>query len=329
MSKESKSTKKHNKKKVTIIVLSSVFAFLFVTFICAYFIIGNYFFKFALDATFAAVYNAPNEMVEEMPLPLTKTEWFANVPKSTEEIESDGYKLNAYKILADNNEHKWVIIIHGYRGQATDMTHYAYKFNEAGFNVLMPDLKGHGKSEGRYVGMGYTDSKDILKWIDVINSEDPDAKIVLHGVSMGAATVMFTTGLELPNNVVCAIEDCGYSNVYDQFEYVAKNVMNLPVVPLLMSSTDVFVRSRLGASLRDMSTVDALKNSTTPTLFIHGSEDTFVPFYMLEEVYNANKNLEKEKLVVEGASHGYSATLNESLYFETVFKFVNKYINKE
>ena len=69
-----------------------------------------------------------------------------------------------------------------------------------------------------------------------------------------------------------------------------------------------------------------MKKSTTPTMFIHGTEDNFVPFKMLDIVYNANPNIEKEKLVVEGANHGYSATLNPELYFESVFNFVSKYV---
>lgn len=316
---------KFSKKKKIIIVLSCILGTFLVLFISSYFIIGNFFFKYSLDATFATVHNAPNEMVVEMPIPKTEDEWFENIPKSEEEIASGGYALKAYKILASNNEHKWVIIIHGYRSKARDMSHYARKFYEEGFNVLMPDLKGHGQSEGKYVGMGYSDSLDILKWINVIIEEDSEAKIVLHGVSMGGATVMFTTGLKLPENVVCAIEDCGYSNVYNQFRYIAKEIMGLPIVDFLMGASDVFVRARMGASLKQMNVVDALKKSTTPTLFIHGDTDDFVPFKMLDEVYNANLGLEKEKLVIEGATHAYSATLEESLYFNSVFEFVEKY----
>ena len=317
-----------SKKTKVIVITSSVFGVILSLFVCAYFIVGNYFFKFALDATFSAVYNAPSdEFLVEMPMPKVMDEWFVEVPKTVKEIRSGGYTLKAYDIPAESDSHKWVITIHGYRSQARDMSHYAYMFHEEGFNVLMPDLKGHGKSEGKYIGMGYTDSLDILKWIDVIIEEDPEAKIVLHGVSMGGATVMFTTGHKLPQNVVCAIEDCGYSNVYKQFKYVAKEIMGLPLVDLLMSSSNVFVKARLGAKLQEMSTVKAVKKSTTPTMFIHGTNDNFVPYEMLDEVYNANNNLEKEKLVFDGATHGYSATLDEERYFNSVFTFVNKYLN--
>ena len=325
------SKKKLSKKAKITITLSSVFGAFLIIFICTYFIVGNFFFKFALEAnldmTASSVGDSFVEGIEDMPLPKLMDEWFVEVPKTTKDIKSGGYTLKAYDIRAEEETHNWVIIIHGYRSCARDMSLYAYKFYEQGFNILMPDLKAHGQSEGKYIGMGYSDSKDILKWINVIVDADPDAKIVLHGVSMGAATVMFTTGLDVPNNVVCAIEDCGYTSVYEQFKFVANDVMGLPVSNLLLSAANVFVKTRMGVSMQEMNTVKALKKSTTPTMFIHGDKDDFVPFGMLDKVYNANKNIEKEKLVIEGASHGYSATKDEVLYFNSVFTFVNKYIN--
>lgn len=315
------------KAKVASVVLASFVGSFLVLFLVAYAIIGSFFFKFALDATFAAVANAPSDMILEMPTPDTKPEWLENIPKTIREIKSDeGYSLKAYEILNNNNSHKWVITIHGYRGKSTEMSNYAYYFYNEGFNVLMPDLQGHGLSEGNYIGMGYRDRLDILKWIDLIIEQDPEAKIVLHGVSMGGATVMMTTGEKLPENVVCAIEDCGYSNVYEQFDYIVRHVLSLPFPKIIMSASDLSVRANLGVSLKDMDSISQLKKSTTPTLFIHGSEDTFVPFYMLDEVYNANPNLERQKLVIEGASHACSATVNPELYFSTVFEFIAKYI---
>lgn len=318
---------KKRKRKVAFITISVILAILFSLFLASYILIGSYFFKFSLDSSFDIVTQAPNDLVESMPLPERKQEWFDNIPKNVEEIRSDdGYKLKAYNISADNNEHKWVITIHGYRGNCLEMTNYAYHFYNKGFNVLMPDLKGHGSSEGKYIGMGYNDRFDVIKWINLIIDKDPEAKIVLHGVSMGGVTVMMTTGENIPKNVVCAIEDCGYSSVKEQFDYIAEEILDLPVKNFIMSAADLFVRMNLGYPLSDMDAVELLKKSRTPTLFIHGDSDNFVPFSMLDVVYNANNNIEKEKLVVEGATHAYSATHNPSLYFSTVFEFVDKYM---
>ncbi len=330
--KEEKSPKtKEQKFRTAIITVGSIAAVFMVLFLSIYFVAGSFFFKFALDANYAQSSNIPkdaNDLLEQMPLPDTEKEWLMNIPKTTPSIKSrdDGYNLVAYQILADNNEHKWVITVHGYRGSAKDNGHYAKAFYEKGFNVLMPDLEGHGNSEGKYVGMGYTDKYDILDWIDYIIELDPDAKIVLHGVSMGGATVMMTTGEKLPSNVKCAVEDCGYTNVYEIFKHVASEFLNLPFKNTLLSAVDLVTRVKLGVPLKQSDSVAALKKSTTPTMFIHGNKDTFVPFWMLDVVYNANNNIEKQKLVVEGATHGYSASLEPELYFKSVFEFVEKYI---
>ena len=190
----------------------------------------------------------------------------------------------------------------------------------------MPNLEGHGFSEGKYVGMGYTDRLDVLGWIDYIINKDALSQIVLHGVSMGGATVMFTTGEKLPANVKCAIEDCGYSNVKAIFKHVANEYLRVPFKNTLLSSLELIAKIKTGIDLDQANCVKALKKSTTPTMFIHGTEDNFVPFKMLDIVYNANKNIEKEKLVVQGANHAYSATFNPELYFNSVFNFVNKYV---
>jgi len=320
--------KKNKKKKVAIISVSAVLGVLFSLFLTLYFVAGNYFFLFALDARYETLSKAPDiEEINEMPLPDVKASWFKEAPKTIQTIESDdGYKLRAYQILADNTMHKWVITVHGYRGNARDTGHFAEAYYNKGFNVLMIDLKGHGLSEGKYVGMGYTDRLDLLKWIDFVIQQDPIAKIVLHGVSMGAATVMLATGESLPENVKCAVEDCGYSNVYDEFKYVAKRFLGLPFINTLISSVNVFAQHRMNIDLRDVDCVEAVKKSITPTMFIHGNQDTFVPFSMLDKLYNANPDLEKKKLIVDGASHGYSATLEPELYFSEVFDFVNNYI---
>lgn len=262
-----------------------------------------------------------------MPQPNTESEWFDNIEKTVEQIVSDdGYVLQAYRILSGSNNNKWIISIHGYRDRAYGMSDYAYHFHKQGYNVLLPDLEGHGMSEGKNVGMGYEDRFDIIKWINLIIDNNPDAQIALHGVSMGAATVMMTTGEDLPSNVKVAVEDCGYSNIYNQFKFVIKSVLKLPAPNLIIRSANLTTKIRFGKSLKDMNLISLLKKSKTPTLFIHGDKDTFVPFSMLNEVYNANNNIEKEKLVIEGAMHACSSTKNPNLYYSSVFKFIEKYM---
>lgn len=285
--------------------------------------VGNYFYNLALNP------NSSKSLILEQDTKETSAireeNWISDQSNyCDEEIESfDNLKLHGYKINNENSN-VWVITVHGYMGSGAKMASYAENFYNMGYNVLVPDLRGHGKSEGDYIGMGWNDRKDILRWIDLILKENNNAKIILHGVSMGAATVMMTSGEDLPENVKCIIEDCGYSSVVDEFEDKLKNIFNLPKTPILQAA-DLVSRVRAGYWFSDASSVNQLKKAKVPILFIHGDKDDFVPYDMLDKVYNA-ADVEKEKLVVEGAEHANSAYVNPELYWNTISNFINKHL---
>lgn len=242
-------------------------------------------------------------------------------------MSDDNLKLHGYEIENNNESDVWVVTVHGYMGRGYKMSSYAENFYDMGYNVFVPDLRGHGDSEGNYIGMGWSDRQDIMKWINYIIEQHKDAKIILHGVSMGAATVMMTSGENLPSNVKAIIEDCGYTSAWDEFYYQIDNLFSkLPKNPILYAS-DFVTKLKAGYGFKEASAIDQVKKSETPMLFIHGDEDKFVPFYMLDKVYNV-ANVEKEKLVVEGAAHAKSAFTNPELYWNTVSNFINKYINE-
>lgn len=115
----------------------------------------------------------------------------------------------------NKGSHLWAVVIHGYRGSHEGMTVYGRHYYDHGYNVLLPDLRGCGKSEGNYIGMGWLDRKDILKWIQWITERDPESEIVIHGVSMGGATILMTSGEKSPDQVKAFVEDCGYTSAWD------------------------------------------------------------------------------------------------------------------
>jgi hypothetical protein len=174
--------------------------------------------------------------------------------------------------------------------------------------------------------MGWPDRLDVISWINYINEKSSDCKIILYGVSMGAATVMMTTGEELPSNVKLAIEDSGYTSVWDELEYQMKKIFDLNSFPFL-NVASIITKIRAGYNFKEASSVEQLKKSVTPTLFIQGDSDEFVPSYMLDINYEA-ANCEKEKLVVEGAGHIGSSKIAPDLYWETIDNFIAKYIDK-
>lgn len=250
-------------------------------------------------------------------------DWFASEGQSASLQRPDGPVLRASYFPQEG--HKYAILFHGYTGGAWQMAPYGKVYYDMGWSVLTPDALAHGGSDGDYIGMGWLERPDVIGWIDRIISEDPEAEIVLHGVSMDGATVMMAAGEDLPDNVKCIVEDCGYSSVWDEFRLQLKNVFHLPAFPLL-DAASLVCRIRAGYGFKEASSVKQLQKATIPMLFIHGDADTFVPFSMLDVVYEACASSEKEKLVVADAAHGAAADTDPELYWDTVTAFVGKYI---
>lgn len=237
---------------------------------------------------------------------------------------SDNLKLHAYEVKNENKTDKWAIVVHGYTSEGKLLSSKAKHLYNMGYNVLVPDLRSHGTSEGNYIGMGWHDRLDIIDWINYIVKNNPNSEIALHGTSMGSDTVLMVSGEKLPSNVKAIVADCGYTSVYDEFSYQLKQLFNLPAFPI-MNFSDVVTHIRAGYCLNDASAINQVKKSTTPILYIHGDKDDFVPYYMMDELYNAT-NSEKEKLTIEGGEHANSDLVNPKLYWSTVNSFLEKYI---
>jgi len=250
--------------------------------------------------------------------------WLEQNAEETQIISYDGLKLKGYEIKANEKTNNWVIAVHGYMGKGADMVPYVEQFIKYGYNSLIIDLRAHGKSEGKYVGMGWLDHSDLQIWINKLIEENRECKIVLYGISMGAATVSMVTGEKLPKNVRCAIADCGYTSAWDEFKVHLRKIFHIPPFPILHSA-NIMSKIFAGYGFKEASTIKQVKKSKTPTLFIHGACDKFVPYSMLENIYNS-ANCEKEKLVIEEATHAESVNVNPEKYWGTIKKFIEKYI---
>lgn len=238
-------------------------------------------------------------------------------------ISHDGLKLRGYEYRQAEPSKRWVIVAHGYMGYGKQMALSSMKFYEQGYNVLLVDLRGHGESEGKYIGMGWHDRLDMVGWINRIVEQDAQSEVILYGVSMGGATVMMTSGEDLPSNVKAIVEDCGYTSAYDEFSYQLKRLFNLPSFPI-MTASNVVVNFRAGYDLKEASALDQVAKSKTPILFIHGDADTFVPYEMVYKLYDAAK-VEKDLLIIKDAGHG-GAHLAGAAYWNNVWDFTNKYM---
>lgn len=293
-------------------------------------IVGNYFYNLALNP------NTPKDIVFGTPEEAAATSgqvldvdisWLLNDSNYTDEYitSQDCLKLHSYQVKNQSSSNKWVITVHGYTSEGINMSSYAKKYYDNGYNVLIPDLRSHGLSEGDYIGMGWDDRLDIIDWINNILEDNPSSEIILHGTSMGAATVLSTSGENLPNNVKAIIADCGYTSVWNEFTYQLKALFNLPAFPV-MNLSNMVTMVKAGYSLKDASPIEQVAKSKTPILYIHGDKDDFVPYYMMDELYKATSS-EKSKLTVQNAGHGKADLVNPDLYWNTVTDFLGKYIS--
>lgn len=237
-------------------------------------------------------------------------------------IMSDSLRLHGK--LFKNSGTKYAIVCHGYTSKAKHMAGFVNKFHSLGYNVLAVDARAHGDSEGTKIGMGWVERFDVIEWIKYIISLEPDAQIILHGVSMGASTVLMASGEELPKNVKAIIADCGYTSEWDEFRQEA-DVLHIPWFPVLNASSAIS-KVRDGYDFKQASAVEQVKKSHIPTLFIHGSKDELVPYGMLNELYSA-ANCEKEILTIQGAGHALSSSVAPELYWNTVETFLKKHLD--
>ena len=258
-----------------------------------------------------------------------------------------GYKAHAIYLYAPKTTENTAVVVHGYQVRSEGMLHIAYLYNhDMGYNVLLPDLYGHGESEGDHIQMGWKDRWDVIRWSEIANeifkvkSEErrvknqsslddgkaslkADTRQVIHGISMGAATTMAVSGEKTPDYVKCFVEDCGYTSVWDEFSAQLKDQFGLPSFPL-MNTTSALCQYRYGWSFAEAQQIEQVRKSTKPMLFIHGDKDAFVPYAMLHPLYEAKTKGRKAIFIAKGSVHAMAYRDHHEEYTRIVKDFVSK-----
>ena len=217
------------------------------------------------------------------------------------------------------------ILFHGYQGTSErDLCGGVQRCFALGRSALLVDQRASGESDGKVISFGVNERKDCLRWIDfIIEKLGKDVKIMLGGVSMGAATVLMAAGETLPDNVVCALGDCGYSSAREIIQKIVKE-MHLPpklVYPFIKLGARLFGHF----NLEETSPVQAMETCKIPVILLHGDEDAFVPFEMSEKIYAACQT-PKRLVTVQGAGHGLAFPKDEVGYIQALREFEQDYL---
>ncbi len=232
----------------------------------------------------------------------------------------DGLKLDGLFFACPQTSSDTVILVHGYNsspeGDFPVITRY---YLENGFNVLCTNNRGGKNGDGDDITFGIFERLDTALWVDEIAKRHPDGNIVLHGVSLGGATVCMMSELTLKN--VCAvISDCAYTSVRDEFDYTTKFVAGFTPRRSLEKMYRIFEKTH-GLSVDEFTPLKAVANAKYPILFIHGKEDRFIPVSMAYELFDACP-AKKELYIVEGAGHAASCVRNPAEYAARTLEFI-------
>ena len=268
---------------------------------------------------------------DEQPKPKDPREvWLLEQDIQDRTIEGvNGHILTAHYLASETQSDRWALCSHGYRSRGMREFRLMAKFyHDMGYHVLLVDHRASGDSEGSHITFGKKESEDVLRWLDWIRTtQNPDAKVVLHGVSMGSATVMMLSDREeLLPNVKFIVADCGFTSVEDEF----RSVLEQAHIPhrALIGGVSMVNHAISGFPFREVAPREHVAKAVVPILFIHGEADNFVPTYMSVENYEACTS-EKSLLLVSGAAHAESYPTDTAAYESAVKQFIQRYLDTE
>lgn len=258
--------------------------------------------------------------------------WAYNIPKfkpfrelpfeSADIISFDGLRLHADFLRGEPGTKVTMIFCHGYKSEAAFDFAAMYDFYRSlGYNLVYLNMRAHGKSGGKYIGFGVLDRFDVQSWAKKVAELFPDTSIFLHGMSMGAASILQSADLELDPAVCGIIADCGFSSTNEVFRNLVGGLYHLPATPFV----DIFEavnRMTAGYGFTDADSVRSMEKSRLPLAYICGDCDRYVPLDMAMRIYNACVQ-DKVLLIAEGAGHAASFMTENEKYRDLITEFIN------
>lgn len=235
-------------------------------------------------------------------------------------VSHDGLKLKA--VFYPGNSDKTVIWIHGYTSHAERESAFPGLFyHSLGYNVLVPYLRAHGLSEGKYLSFGPMECQDLLKWVDKINEQYPTGSILVHGISMGGGIVLDAATIEM-ENVKCMIADAPCHCISSFFEDVIGGAFKRNQKKILCNVYDRF-QKEFSCGVTEFNRLQNIKEGKYPLLLSAGSNEALDGVL---SVLKENNPKPTSVLILPGCNHGNGMYKQTELYQTAIREFLDLYI---
>ena len=204
------------------------------------------------------------------------------------------------------------------------ITDVAINFYKKGYSLLIIDQRACGSSEGKYQTFGVMENKDLRLWVDEISRLYPDEKVVIHGTSMGGATVCMSSDGNVPDALKVIVSDCAFARLEEQVLFTIKSVTTIPPY-FLRHQLDFWFNKKVGCHFADQGPLRSVGEARVPVIFIHGDQDRYVPVANATQLFD-NCVSEKKLVIVDGAGHASSSCKEYDDYFKPMFEFIERFM---
>ncbi len=236
---------------------------------------------------------------------------------------NDNLKLHAI-LIGPKNSKGIIIETHGYRSVASrDLYPSCFNYYDMGYSLLIVDNRASNLSEGKYITFGIRESEDVINWVKYVNKTFHKQDIILAGISMGASSILMSLkDVTKKMNIKYVIADCGYVSAYEEVLYCIKQFFQLNG-KLFIGMIDIWCKLIAKFSLKEKDTISSLSNVKIPILFIHGTDDDFVP--TINSINNYKQfNGPKELVLFDNTTHGLSYLVDSKKYIKSIKEFISK-----
>jgi uncharacterized protein len=214
---------------------------------------------------------------------------------------------------------KCIILFHGYSSNKSILNAEAFRFRQWGYNVLMVDLRAHGKSQGSATSFGYKETEEVRKAFDFAK-EQGNHYITLYGVSMGAVLVIKAVAEQVvvPDAIIA---DMPFGSLHDHLKARAR-VTGFASEPFAIFTT-LWIGIESGFNGFSLNTTEYAKSVTCPVLLQWGEKDRYVTPKETESIYVNLASQNKKLVLYPEADHDSYLQSDPILWEKEVEGFLN------